>query len=464
MADRKGIPVILLVLGLILISLACSASQAAPISSPTASQTPPGLRNLTDSERERSIQIAINTPEAKEQTSQGTPYAAELSWVGIVWEGSRAVGTWDMDYEVIEKGTPSNVPSSAVIYPRVNLLFGQPERLLIRVAVDLSAEKAVSVDMHPLKKLPGAPTVTYFPVQKPGYEALAYPSALAQGELILDNGYLRLKPSLVLDKTSRGLLIIWPPGSTWQIENDQVQVINPAGKSIARVGETLRVGGGEISAEIVAKYTGQAPPDGCESPYWLAAPGVYNAPPSTPPPGPPLTEEMKENPQLLPATAYANHHGITVDEAFNHLDIQNSFGEIAGKLDTELSTQEAGIYGGLWLQHGPEFKIVVAFTRDGEETLKKHYFEELMLFLPYLEVRTVKFSHAELREAQRQTAADLRDMDIPCDSATHIMENCVDIRVSESMRTRIEEAIRSGKLVVPESVRINYAGGLARPV
>ncbi|MDD5701612.1 MAG: hypothetical protein PHU23_06120 [Dehalococcoidales bacterium] len=253
MTPKRGILFVLLVLGLMLASLACSASQAAPISSPTASQTPSGLNGLT-----------------------------------------------------------------------------------------------------------------YFPVQKLGYEALAYPCALAQGELVLDDGYLRLKPSIGLDGTSRGSLIIWPPGSTWQMENDRIQILNQEGKPIARSGETLRIGGGEVPEEIVSKYTGQTLPDGCQGPYWLASPGVYNAPPSASPPSP-RTNWEPGSPPPAGIGGWQQPRPLTEDEKARVIEIAVSSPEASTWLQgrTDYRTSSVNWYAIIWSPDGEagqwwasEYKIV----------------------------------------------------------------------------------------------------------
>ena len=120
----------------------------------TKTSTPLQPTLLPNSKVSKAIQIALDTTEAKDLVNKGYPYQIDLNWVGIVWQGSRASELWGLDYDVWEKGIPDNVPPSAVIYPRVDLYFGDPPEILLRIAVELSTEKAVFVDGHPLKKLP----------------------------------------------------------------------------------------------------------------------------------------------------------------------------------------------------------------------------------------------------------------------------------------------------------------------
>ncbi len=99
---------------------------------------------------------------------------------------------------------------------------------------------------------------------------------------------------------------------------------------------------------------------------------------------------------------------------------------------------------------------MVAFTRDDEETFSKYCDEELSPFLPYLEVRNVKYSQAELKKAQEQLCSALRNLNIPGTALALIRENRVEIMVLESARTQFEEAVQHGKLVVPDYAQVKF--------
>lgn len=104
----------------------------------------------------------------------------------------------------------------------------------------------------------------FFPVQK---EGLAQMLISEQGKLVLDNDCLRLKPII-----GDSYLLIWPYGYSLQIEGKMMQIINEEGKTVARVGDVIKVGGGPaVSAEIAAIYSAQVLPDNCRGPYWLVS-------------------------------------------------------------------------------------------------------------------------------------------------------------------------------------------------
>ena len=334
-----------------------------------------------------------------------------------------------------------------------------------QAAADINAALASTSPLDP------SSPVTFFPVQKAGYETLAYPAALAQGQLVLENGYLRFKatPLPVSAESSPGDLTIWPPYSSLDVKDNTIQILNKQGQIIARVGDTVKIGGGQVPPEIVYKYTGQWPPENCVGPYWLGAPGIYslNHAPTAPVSGPnPIMDEafkekLKTEPMLLDATIYANAVGISVDEALTRLKLQDSFSRT--ELQSKLADNETETFGGLWLQHEPEFKIVIAFTRDGQETLNKYLTDEVKPFVPYFELRTVKYSQAELEQTQNSMISALRNLDIPFDSGINIIENCVEIRIAESIRSQTEATIQKANLILPENVKLIFVTALASP-
>lgn len=166
-----------------------------------------------------------------------------------------------------------------------------------------------------------------------------------------------------------------------------------------------------------------------------------------------LHEKYKDSPELFEAAVYAENFNVTIEEAQNRIKIEDAF----SGLETELEIKEPETFAGLWIQHEASFRIVVAFTSDGEETIKKYVSENLT---GYVRVRTVKYSYAELQKNRGVVESFLRDLDIPFDSGTYVIENRVEIRVTD--RVQIDGAIRDGRLIVPDCVEI-IVGSLAVP-
>jgi hypothetical protein len=167
-----------------------------------------------------------------------------------------------------------------------------------------------------------------------------------------------------------------------------------------------------------------------------------------------LDEKYKENPELLMADVYASHYGIAEQEALQRFEIADAF----SGMETVLEREEPETFAGLWIQHEPTFCIVIAFTRRGEEAVKKYVAANLTA---YVEVRTVKYSMADLWQARNQVEAFLRQESIPFESAIYVFDNIVEINVID--RTEIDAANQDGRLIIPECVRINIVEGFAVP-
>ena len=166
-----------LILVMLLVPVACAAPPApmpapapapapAPEPIPTPTPTPEptpepravqpkgmkSLRWLTEAEKERVIEIALNTPEAIEISEEYDVNKTSISWVAIVWRYN-ASELWGLDYEMVGK-IPDNVPETAEFYSRVEIYFGEPERVLMRVAINPDTGKVAHIETHGLKKLP----------------------------------------------------------------------------------------------------------------------------------------------------------------------------------------------------------------------------------------------------------------------------------------------------------------------
>jgi len=89
-------------------------------------------------------------------------------------------------------------------------------------------------------------------------------AALFEGTLTLEDGCLHLR-----DGADRGYAAIWPFGFSFRAEGDEVIILDREGEHVARVGERLLVGGGEmpgVTAEELAPYVEQ--PVKCAGTYW----------------------------------------------------------------------------------------------------------------------------------------------------------------------------------------------------
>jgi hypothetical protein len=134
------------------------------------------------------------------------------------------------------------------------------------------------------------------------------------------------------------------------------------------------------------------------------------------------------DPKAAVAEVYSERFAVTVAEAQHRLALQDAFPD----LDPEFQKNEAETYGGLWIQHEPEYKIVVAFTRDGDKTVSKHSSYIPANVAPYIEVRTVDKSLQELQDAQQILYESLGQQGIKIDSYVDVKNNLISINVTKA--------------------------------
>jgi len=134
-----------------------SPASPAPASEVLPAEHPEGMKSLrwlTDAEKEKVIEIALNTPEAAGARETYSLYETSLRWVAIVWHNHGAE-LWGLDYECIkDEGVPANVPESAEFYSQVVFDFGEPPQLELRVAINPDTGKVAYVEGDPLKIIP----------------------------------------------------------------------------------------------------------------------------------------------------------------------------------------------------------------------------------------------------------------------------------------------------------------------
>jgi|LGVE01.1.fsa_nt_gb hypothetical protein len=103
----------------------------------------------------------------------------------------------------------------------------------------------------------------FFPVQNDP-NPNCYMTALLVGELVIEDCCLRVGDDL----------LVWPHGFSLSIECEVIQVIDDTGQPIARVGEKVKVSGGEVgTSELPGGYlselSAKLPSDRCPGPYWI---------------------------------------------------------------------------------------------------------------------------------------------------------------------------------------------------
>ena len=147
---------------------------------------------------------------------------------------------------------------------------------------------------------------------------------------------------------------------------------------------------------------------------------------------------------------YAADFGVELPEAIRRLTLQ----EPIGKLGATLESNEADTLGGFWIQHEPEYRVVAAFTRDGEETMAKYVQGGPLVDI--IEVRTVDATLEELKRAQREAGSIVRGLGFRAASGINVFENRAEIYVHDL--SQVEEALEENGKTLPEHVRILEMG------
>lgn len=158
-----------------------------------------------------------------------------------------------------------------------------------------------------------------------------------------------------------------------------------------------------------------------------------------------------DDPLVGAASEYAKAMDVPLNEAMARLALQ----EQIGMLPVQLRDAAGDTFGGLWIQHQPEYRIVVAVTEGGEELVKP-----FIVDLPYadlIEVRTVGYTEAELLSSQAESHRILESLGIYASSGVDIMNGQVNLYIGnvEELTADLAEA----GLRLPDGVVVVEVGG-----
>ena len=146
------------------------------------------------------------------------------------------------------------------------------------------------------------------------------------------------------------------------------------------------------------------------------------------------------------AEAYARQFGISKDEALQQVGAQDEIGELNATLERE----QAETFAGLWIQHDPVFRLVLAFTRDGKQILQPYLNHKS--WGDQVEVRTFPHSLADLKTAQQKVSQAAETLGIPISSSISVMDNRVTVQVGNPDLFR--KAVRAAGQTLPDLVDI----------
>lgn len=162
----------------------------------------------------------------------------------------------------------------------------------------------------------------------------------------------------------------------------------------------------------------------------------------------PATVDEPTPGQALQADAaeYAKQTGVSQEEALRRLGLQDEFGGLNGLLQS----RESQTFSGLWIQHEPDYRLVVAFTQDGEQTIQPYL--EGKPWAELVEIKTFSHSMDELKAAQWQAMKIADTLKIPINSGIDVRENQVTIVVGNP--ELFLEEVRAAGLELSEPVEV----------
>jgi hypothetical protein len=151
------------------------------------------------------------------------------------------------------------------------------------------------------------------------------------------------------------------------------------------------------------------------------------------------------------AQEYAKQFGITVEEATERMRLQDGIGE----LNAALQANEADTFGGLWIEHEPDFRVVVLFTRGGERAIRPYLAGKSYTHL--VEVRKARYTLTELETIYAQATRELAKLDFGVNVLLNVQGNCVEVPVSD--REWFESELRRVGARLPEGVELTVVEG-----
>ena len=143
---------------------------------------------------------------------------------------------------------------------------------------------------------------------------------------------------------------------------------------------------------------------------------------------------------------YAADFDVELSEAIKRLTLQGPI----GKLGATLESNEADTLGGFWIQHEPEYRVVVAFIKNGEETISKYVQDGPLADI--IEVRTVDATIQELKRAQREAGWIVAGLGFQLASGINVFENRAEVYVPD--RAKLEDALQKSGRTLPPHVYI----------
>ena len=150
---------------------------------------------------------------------------------------------------------------------------------------------------------------------------------------------------------------------------------------------------------------------------------------------------------LQDAQMLAEQTGISLSEAVSRLQGEDD----VGVLQVRLAEEQSETFAGLWIEHEPTYRVVVAFTGDGEETIQPYIAGSPLA--DKVEVRSAKVSLMELRRVQLELGDLVREFNIPATISILLEESIVELEITD--QARFDAALLLANATLPKHVVVN---------
>ncbi|WP_343652136.1 S1 family peptidase [Stenotrophomonas sp.] len=150
------------------------------------------------------------------------------------------------------------------------------------------------------------------------------------------------------------------------------------------------------------------------------------------------------------AEKYADTYRTSTKEATQRLAASRD----AGRLQRRIATENPETFAGLYIEHSPEFQIVVLFTKDPERHLAKY--TQSRLYSAKVAPRSLEM----LLAAQEEAGERLSRSGIRFESGIDIRRSEVELRVLDARRTR---EVLTELLAATDFIRIHETTGFPQP-
>jgi hypothetical protein len=168
---------------------------------------------------------------------------------------------------------------------------------------------------------------------------------------------------------------------------------------------------------------------------------------STPPA---IAQDSAAPDAALPSTekSYAADNGVSVEEARRRLDELREARRLAG----ELRANESDTFGGIYVDHRPEFRITVLFTEDPAETLKKYKTPRSAV------AATSRQSEKALRQEQAGLLKGIRENGGRVAAQNRVRAGEIDLFTDDE--AGLNAAIAKGKITLDKKVKIKKVNAM----